>query len=147
MASNTTPGGEWRDGKRADAAFLINPFSSPGKFSTGFGCGKDTIESTAGVCFGSWGGAAVGLDLSLGSKTNTYLAPILMPNNAPIVWWNAAGSALVQAVFLGGDDVLHLNTGVGSNTTVAGSLIVGGNLSVVPGTFSTAILVAANPIR
>lgn len=133
-------------GNRADVGFLINPFNQV-KTSTGFGCGENTIESTAGVCFGDWGGSAIGLDLSLGGAATAQhtLASILISNVDPIKFWNTDGVTVETGMFFGADNLLHLSKTSGTaqadgNFNVVGDLLVGGgNITV----FNTAKGVSA----
>lgn len=138
LASNGTPGGGV--GKRADAGFLVNPFNGV-KTMTGFGCGAGSIESTSGTCFVDFGGGGVlGMDLSLSNTPHT-LGSILIGNSDPILIKKADHTSVVPALYVGGDNVLHLNSGVTSNTAVEGNLLIGGNLTVTPASLATTAII------
>jgi hypothetical protein len=126
-------------GNRADVGFLINPFNSI-KTSTGFACGLATIEPTAGICFGDYGGSAIGLDLSLGGPSPHALAAVLLSNMDPIQGFYVDNTTLSNMMFMGADNVVHLGgvapsapVNVDGNLGVSGNAVINGNATISGG--------------
>ena len=138
LASNGTTG------KRGDAAFLVNPFNTS-TVSVGFACGHGAVAGAeaGGACFEDYGGSAIGLDLTGGKNGSTShhaTAAILLPNGDPISIWKADGSKLFTAMYIGGDNALHL-ADTNLPATFGNSVYIdSGNLDVTPGTITMATI-------
>lgn len=100
-----------RLGKRADAAFLCNPYSvSAIAPKVGFmvgpgqnGTGTMAVQHTAFGCYQT--GMTYGLDLSRGSYS---FSAISIPNNTPIRSLNGAGNNENNILYLDASDICHV---------------------------------------
>lgn len=87
---------------KSDAGFIVNPFSTP-VYRTGFLVAENSVDDTA---FASRAATVIGLDLSLGSQSNSA---ILIPNNTAIRAKNGAGSQNLNIISVNSSNELVLN--------------------------------------